>query len=232
MVVVSNLSIRVVPTIWDYTFTSSYLGVSLHLHPLQQLVVLKANRFLQLQPPWNVRYPRGWLYRIDVCGDVGAWSHCFGADEGGGCWATSSNRDIFVSPLLKQSLLVGGGLINPFLFFWRVGYYDRWMMQCDTTTTRLLYWPLNKHDQSIKTCFLQKFQKSGCFESHGPIRKSLDEIFPKAKGSCLRKNLIRRQELILILLLGETHEIWQLLELGLTGKNRTTDFFEGFFLIR
>lgn len=125
-----------------------------------------------------------------------------------------------------------GGLINPFLFFWRVGYYDRWMMQCDTTTTRLLYWPLNKHDQSIKTCFLQKFQKSGCFESHGPIRKSLDEIFPKAKGSCLRKNLIRRQELILILLLGETHEIWQLLELGLTGKNRTTDFFEGFFLIR
>ena len=30
-----------------------------------------------------------------------------GKADPGGCWATSSSRDIFVSPLLKQSLLVG-----------------------------------------------------------------------------------------------------------------------------
>ena len=61
------------------------------------------------------------------------------------------------------------------------------------------------------------------------LEKVWMNFFPKAKGSCLRKNLIRRQELILILLLGETHEIWQLLELGFNRERPDQRFFWGEF---
>lgn len=53
MVVVSNLSTRVVPTIFDYIVTS-YLGVSLHLQPRSKLLVLKAKPL----PPTPVKSGR------------------------------------------------------------------------------------------------------------------------------------------------------------------------------
>ena len=105
---VSNLSIRVVPTIWDY-FVTSYLGVWLHLQPLQNSLFLGQ----PLPPtPWNVRSSRmvvpHWCLRrcrgmVPLFRSWWRWE-----TDPGGCWATSSSRDIFVSPLLKQSLLVGG----------------------------------------------------------------------------------------------------------------------------